>query len=76
MDEGLTKVVVLLGWGQVMEVELYTMGEAEVDAATGQTVVETATTEVTIWVSVMLSGCAGQLVTVGWHEVMVLVWVL
>ena len=55
--------------------ELDKTGEAGVDEAlTGQTVVETATTEVTTMVSVMLS--AGQLVTVEAQEMMVLVWVL
>jgi hypothetical protein len=49
-------------------------GEGEADGVTGQTVVETATTEVTTLVSVLLS--SGHLVTLGWQEVMVLVWVL
>jgi hypothetical protein len=57
--------------------ELDRTGEAGVEEAeTGQMVVETATTEVTTLVSVMLSGCAGQLVTVEAQEMMVLVWVL
>jgi len=48
--------------------ELDQTGEGQVvgEAVTGQTVVETATTEVTTLVSVLLS--SGQLVTVGWQE--------
>lgn len=51
--------------GDAGQLELCTGAPGEeLDSVTGQTVVETATQEVTTCVSVWLSGWAGQLVTV------------